>query len=78
MGATRNKGNSTNGSNAVAGIGIASLIHQMPMNSPTAAVTHAFHSRSPTGGEPKTATKTNGPKKRPIFCRKLYELTFWR
>ncbi|MDN3721662.1 hypothetical protein QW131_27055 [Roseibium salinum] len=58
-------GNSTSGTSAVAARGTASLIHQMAMRMPTAAVAHPACDRPSGAGSANIATARSAPPTRP-------------
>src|SRR5690625_3684790 len=68
------KGNSTMGSSAVAGIGIASVIHQMAIHAVVAAAARPGPSSVGNTGNNKGTKKAIGPSQRPtVFIRDFTE-----
>ncbi len=61
IGATPSTGNKTTGKSAVAGMGIASLIHHVAIRRATAVVFHASGPIPSGAGKSKTRIKSNGP-----------------
>lgn len=65
---TPSKGNKAMGNKAVAGIGIASVIHHVAMRTATAATLIAGAFISAGVGRMSIRMNNTGPRKKPILC----------
>ncbi len=74
IGAIPKTGNNTIGSSAVAGMGIASLIHQVAISKTTAVVFHASGSIPEGTGNNRAIIKNKGPRYRPAWVKFIFTI----